>query len=165
MARLPIQISNSHACAFPRRDLPGLCQHIVPRRIEGAGNAGRPMRPQPRMQNKKHTSVVTTGSPVSLRHSPRNGFNGFLRALSGDRLSCHHRRPQCASIVANLTPASRRRDHTTSPSASGAFVTRAAHVHRIPHPTFVTIGQTPLLVSARRMECALDFSAGSTAAD
>jgi hypothetical protein len=33
---------------------------------EGAGNAGRSMRPQPRVRNKiKHTSVVTTGPPDS----------------------------------------------------------------------------------------------------
>jgi hypothetical protein len=31
-----------------------------------------------------------------------------------------------------LTPASRRQDHTTSPSASARFVKRAARVHRIP---------------------------------
>ena len=28
--------------------------------------------------------VVTTGSPGNTRHSLRNGFNGFLRALPGD---------------------------------------------------------------------------------
>ena len=32
----------------------------------------------------------------------------------------------------DLTPASRRQDHTTSPSASARFVKRAARVHRIP---------------------------------
>jgi hypothetical protein len=36
------------------------------------------------------------------------------------------------SIVANLTPASGRQDHTTSPSASAQFVNRADRVHRIP---------------------------------
>ena len=36
------------------------------KKSEGAGNAGRAMRPQPRMQNKnEHTSVVTTVTPVS----------------------------------------------------------------------------------------------------
>jgi hypothetical protein len=35
-------------------------------------------------------------------------------------LSCHHRKPQCESIVAHLTPASGRQDHTTSPSADCA---------------------------------------------
>ncbi len=35
-----------------------------PSDIKGAGNAGRPSRPQPRMQNKnKHTSIVTTVTP------------------------------------------------------------------------------------------------------
>ena len=38
---------------------------------EGAGNAGCPMRPW--FRAKKH-EVVTTGSPVSARHSLHNGF-------------------------------------------------------------------------------------------
>jgi hypothetical protein len=45
-------------------------------------------------------------------------------------LSCHRR--QRKFISANLTPASRRQDHTTSPSAPARFVKRAARVHRIP---------------------------------
>jgi hypothetical protein len=36
-------------------------------------------------KRKKRTSVVTTGSPKTIRHLPRNGFNGFLRARPGDR--------------------------------------------------------------------------------
>src|SRR6266852_7550819 len=72
--------------AIPRRDAPEFLQNHSPRETEGAGNAGCPMHPQPRVRNKtKHTSIVTTGSPDSPRHSPRNGFNGFLRALPGDR--------------------------------------------------------------------------------
>jgi hypothetical protein len=43
---------------------------------------------------------------------------GLYRALPGDRLSCHRR----WQIIANLTPASRRQDHTSSPSASAPFV-------------------------------------------
>jgi hypothetical protein len=35
------------------------------------------------VQWSKHT-VVTTGTPEITRLSPRNGFNGFLRALPGD---------------------------------------------------------------------------------
>ena len=38
----------------------------------------------PCAKGSKHT-VVTTGSP-DPRHSLRSGFNGFLRALPGDRL-------------------------------------------------------------------------------
>src|ERR1700692_1749646 len=33
---------------------------------------------------------------------------------------------------ANLTPAPRRQDHTTSPSAAGALVSSTVNVHRIP---------------------------------
>ncbi|HVX79147.1 MAG TPA: hypothetical protein VHB49_23670, partial [Bradyrhizobium sp.] len=55
-------------------------------------------------------------------------------------LCCHrHQRnaqatllTQCAGIVADLTPASRRQNHTTSPSAQATFVLSAISVHRIP---------------------------------
>jgi hypothetical protein len=40
-------------------------------------------------------------------------------------LSCH-RHPQEALLLENLTPASRRQDHTTSPSASAPFVKSAS---------------------------------------
>src|SRR5437868_7890772 len=52
---------------------------------EGAGNAGRAMRPQPRMQNKKAYEHSHHGHTGITRHSPRNGFNGLLRTLPGDR--------------------------------------------------------------------------------
>src|SRR6266702_5463177 len=63
------------------------------------------------------------------RHSPRNGFNGFLRALPGDQA---YLTPSPALLLTDLTPASGRQNHTTSPSASARFVKRAACVHRIP---------------------------------
>jgi hypothetical protein len=101
-----------------------------PLQSEGAGNAGRPMRPIAAcamiVVERTRVSQVTPESPSI---SPRNGFNGFLRALPGDRLSCH-RRPRKLPF-ANLTPASGRQDHTTSPSASSAARLRAASVHRI----------------------------------
>src|SRR4051794_40908700 len=63
---------------------PELCQQPPPK-IEGAGNAGRSMRPQPRMQNKKAYEHSHHGHTGFTRHSLRNGFNGFLRDLPGDR--------------------------------------------------------------------------------
>ena len=45
---------------------------------------------------------------------------------------------------ADLISASRNQDHAILPSTFGALVLRAARVHRIPHPTFVTIRETPL---------------------
>jgi hypothetical protein len=98
---------------------------------EGAGNAGRAMRPQPGGQ--KRVEVLTSsrhhGHTGITRHSPRNGFNGFLRALPGDQDLLT---PSLADNSTDLTPTSRRQDHTTSPSASSAFVKGAICVHRIP---------------------------------
>ena len=48
-------------------------------------------------------------------------------------------------LFTNLTPASGRQDHTTSPSARSALVSSAAYVHRIPCPTFVTIAKRPFV--------------------
>jgi hypothetical protein len=47
-------------------------------------------------------------------------------------------------LGADLTPASRRQNHTTSPSASAPFVKCAARVHRIP-PRVVDVRNAPLL--------------------
>jgi hypothetical protein len=85
-------------------------------------------------------SVVNTR--VSHREAPeqpgipaRNGFNGLLRALPGDRALLP---PSLADRSANLTPASGCQDHTTSPSAATPFV-RARIESRLtlprpPHP-------------------------------
>src|SRR5882724_9636987 len=72
------------------------------------------------------------------RHSLRDGFNGFLRALPGDHAWLP---PSFAEDSATLAPASERQDHTTSPSAQATFVSRAIRVHRIPAPRIVTIGR------------------------
>src|ERR1700722_2141149 len=68
------------------------------------------------------------------------GFKGFF-ALSPVIGLCCHRRLRIES--ANLTPESRRQDHTTSPSAS--MRPRQKHRSRPLHPvpTFVTIAKRP----------------------
>jgi hypothetical protein len=75
----------------------------------------------------------------------------LLRALPGDRAFLPPSSARCASIVANLTPASGRQDHTTSPSARSGVVSRRHP--RPPHPTatFVTCA-TPLLSGGMRGE-------------
>ena len=83
------------------------------------------------MRVSRHRYTGTPGIPA------RNGFNGFLRALAGDRALL----PPSLTRIAprNLTPASGCQDHTTLPSAAKRLRQRAACVHRIPHPTSVTI--------------------------
>ena len=80
-------------------------------------------------ENKKHTSVVTTGPPEQPGIPARNGFNGLLRALPGDRAFLS---PSSVLLGTDLTPASRRQDHTTSPSASQR--SRQQRRLRPPHP-------------------------------
>ena len=58
-------------------------------------------------------------------------------------LSCHRRRQK--PLSANLTPASRRQDHTTSPSAFAPFVLKAPKRPPHPAPTSVTIAKRPSL--------------------
>jgi hypothetical protein len=105
------------------------------------------------------------------RHSRTPWFYGLFRALPGDRALLPPSSAECTacprpvgptSHPANLTPASGRQDHTILPSAATSLVsvlliahgnirTRPAipspakrcRVHRIPHPTSVTIAKRP----------------------
>ena len=83
-------------------------------------------------KNKKPRKLVTTVAPDHPAFPHANGFNGFLRALPGDRAFLPPSPARCESIVAELTPASGRQDHTTSPSAAG--VARLASLPRPSHP-------------------------------
>ena len=116
------------------RITPELCMILPPSEIKGAGNAGCPMHPQPRVQrSRKHTSVVTVGLTGITRHSRTQWFYGLFRALPGDR--------------ALLSPspaedASRQLDASVEASGPHDFAVRnkarssvsAIRVHRIPRP-------------------------------
>ena len=92
-----------HKPPFPRRDCVRVRRKILRLENEGAGNAGCPLHPQPCVRVlEKHTSVVTTGPPETPGISLRNGFNGFLRALPGDRAFLPPSPARCESIVAEL---------------------------------------------------------------
>ena len=88
-------------------------------------------RVRSRVRSVESTRVSHHGHTGITRHSPRNGFNGFLRALPGDR-ACLPQSSLRSLLPRNLTPASGCQDHTTSPSAVRALVSRAPCVHRIP---------------------------------
>jgi len=82
-----------YASAFPRRDGPEFYKTASPLlRIEGVGNAGCPMHPQPRVRCMKwHTSVVTTGPPDSPGIPARNGFTAYFVLSPATNSSCHRR--------------------------------------------------------------------------
>src|SRR5712691_3897702 len=105
-----------------------------PLRSEGAGNAGRPTRPQPRMQMKKAHERSHHGHTGNHPAFPAQWFYGLLRALPGDQACLT---PSPALLIADLTPALGRQNDTTWPYASASFV-RLAFARltppRPPHP-------------------------------
>src|SRR5206468_8095169 len=80
-----------------------------------------------------------TGSAGAFRPSLRNGFTAYnvLFPENGSFASV-----VSGTLPANLAPAPRRPNHTTSPYASGAFVYCAISVHRI-SPRVRDDGQRP----------------------
>ena len=129
---------------------------------------------------------VTTSTPKSPGIPARNGFNGFLRALPGDRAllppssaDMFLSKPGWADLnSANLTPASGRQDHTTSPYAATSLVrslgdrsriqrtrpaipsrARRCRVHRIP-PRVRDDRDTPLLWGGMARSCRDDLPDG-----
>jgi hypothetical protein len=80
---------------------------------------------------QKSTGVSNYRYTAIVRHSLRNGFNGFLRALLGDHAWLP---PSSADRSAHLAPASERQDHATSPSAATSFV-RAKKRLTLPRPS------------------------------
>jgi len=116
-----------------------------PLQSEGAGNAGRPMRPIAAcagvVVERTRVSQVT---PEIVRHSPRNGFNGFLRALPGDRAFLPPSSLR-SLLLKNLISASGYQDHTTSPSAGFARSSGAIPASTASRPTSVTIAKRPFV--------------------
>ena len=86
-------------------------------------------------------ALVTTSTPKHPAFPHDNGFNGFLRDLPGDRAFLSPS-PLRSLLLKNLTPASRRQDHTTSPSALTPFVIGAS-ASTASHPAAVTIATRP----------------------
>jgi hypothetical protein len=126
----------SHSFAISPRDHASFTLNVCPLRIRGAvlpreeaGNAGR------RCARSRawcgSTRVSHHGRTGITRHSPRNGFNGFLRALPGDR-ACLPPSPPRSLLLKNLMPASGHQDHATSPSAGSIARQARCRVHRIP---------------------------------
>ena len=97
----------------------------------GSGECRVPVAPAAARVEVVSTRVSHHGHTGNARRSPRNGFNGFLRALPGDRAFLSPS-PLRSLLLKSLTPASRRQDHTTSPSAICAVRHLRIRVHRIP---------------------------------
>jgi hypothetical protein len=134
--------SRRHAFAISPQVSREFCSEIpYPLQSEGAGNAGRPMRPIAACAEIVLVSTrVSQVTPENVRHSPRNGFTAYTRSPQ---------RPGFFATVASrisprdLMPASGHQDHTTSPSASTPFVIGAS-TSTASRSTSVAIASAPL---------------------
>ena len=134
---------------FPRTALPSRAAFRVralpnlrPSDIRGRRECRAPMHPQPRVQNEKSTRVSHHRFTGQHRHSLRNGFNGLLRALPGDRAFLSPSPAQCE--------ASSRVDISVEMSGPHGFAVRCAHrtpcdkpASTAPCPAFVAIASRP----------------------
>jgi len=82
-----------------------------------------------------------TGSAEAVRPSLRNGLTAYGALSPAIGLSCHRRLRK--SLPANLTPASRRQDHTFLPSAGKALSSEAPLAATASIPASVTIATRP----------------------
>jgi hypothetical protein len=105
------RLSSRYDSAISRRDFARVLQKLF--RLsdtEGAGNAGRSMRPQPRVQMKKAHERSHHGHTGNHPAFPAQWFYGLLRALPGDQACLT---PSPALLLADLTPALGRQNHTS----------------------------------------------------
>jgi hypothetical protein len=119
------------------RDPAARCARVVhepfaPKNMRAQGMPGARCTRSLARKKKTRTSIVTTVTPEITRHSPRNGFTVSFVLSPAIGLSCHRRlriwrgKTRLGSHAsANLTPASRRQNHTTSPYAKSAVRLRA----------------------------------------
>jgi hypothetical protein len=103
------------ASAFSRREAPERCTILIAFENRGRRESRVPAAPAAsRAKYKKHTSLVTTGSP----ETPGLPCAMVLRLISRSPRGPGFLAPVASRIASrNLTPASGRQDHTTSPSA------------------------------------------------
>ena len=125
------RVIGKHSFAISRATSPEVCQKFPCPQIRGRREYR--VRAAPAVSCAKSAQKNAhehTGSAEAIRHSLRNGFTAYFVLSPATGLFCH-RRPRKLPF-ANLTPASGRQDHTSSPSASHA-VRLLAHP-RPPHP-------------------------------
>jgi hypothetical protein len=66
--------------------------NVVPRKTEGAGNAGCALHPRSRVQGcTKKSAHEHTGTDGAIRHSLRNGLTAYAALSPATNSSCHRR--------------------------------------------------------------------------
>jgi hypothetical protein len=117
----------------------GFACRCCPSEIGGRREGRVPAVPMARLQQETQ-AAVTTGTNRSNRPSLRDGVNGFLRALPGERavLPPSPARSSCELDASVAAPGPRVFAVRVMP-----LVSQHGRVHRIPPPTSVTIAKRP----------------------
>ena len=131
-----------HGSAFPRHHARELCQSFRPEKQRAQGRPGaRCTRGLACKSRKKtHTSIQVQRKQSGLPCAMVLTVSFVLSPVTG-LLSPS---PPRSLLLANLTPAPGRQDHTTSPSASASLVSRA-FASTASHPDVRDDGQRPLV--------------------
>jgi hypothetical protein len=117
----------------------GLPETSRPSKQRAQGMPGARCARSPAGRKKCHASSRRHGHTGLTRHSPRNGFTVSFVLSPVIRIWLT---PSSADNSTDLTPTSRRQDHTTSPSASALFV-KSASASTASRLTSVTIAKRP----------------------
>jgi hypothetical protein len=124
------------------------CAGIFRPEMEGAGNAGCPLHPQPRVVGSKTHALVTTVAPASPGIPARDGVTAYFALSLVTGLSCHHRPQETCKKLA-----SRELDASVGASGPHDFAVRKIRARQSrhlrpshPNPTSVTIAKRPFFV-------------------
>jgi hypothetical protein len=135
-----LAMTMTHTFAIPRRDASEFLQKTSALKIQRAqGMPGAQRARSLACRKKKAHERSHHGHTGNRPAFPAQWFYGLLRALPGDQACLT---PSPALLIADLTPASGRQNHTTSPYAPARFVKRTDRVHRIP-PRVDDVAQRP----------------------
>jgi hypothetical protein len=135
-------VTSAYVRTLAARIARGLHELSAPRKQRAQGKPGARCTRSLACKMKKAYEHSHHRFAETIRPSLRNGFTAYIALSPVTGLFCHRRLAEL--LPRNLTPASGRQDHTTSPSALASLVLRRQSVHRIPHPTFVTMANAPL---------------------
>jgi hypothetical protein len=104
---------------------PEFCTNAIPRKNEGAGNAGRTLHPRSRVQRAQGTRTRAYRFSGGIRHPLRNGFTAYAVLSPATNSSCHRRcRLDGSSIRSDrcrhrqLDTSNGCQDHTVLPYAA-----------------------------------------------
>ena len=145
---MPAQEMMGFASLYPSYDIPSPSRGAFrPRFASSFALLENRGRREDRVLAAPAVSRAICANKTAHEHTGQREHSGLPCAMALRLTSCSSRRtallpPSPALLIASLTPAPRRPNHTTSPYARAAHVSRSSRVHRI-SPRVVTMANAP----------------------